>query len=89
MKRLMVLVFLFVLVFSLACSGGASDSADSVLFAEKCALCHPLERGEELRLDKEGWAAIVERMKTLASGLISDEDGAKLIDHLVRVRGPK
>jgi hypothetical protein len=89
MKYMTTLVFMAALVFMLACSGGASNAAENALFIEKCSGCHPAKRGDDKRLDKEGWKKIVDRMQLHSSGMLSDEDADAIIEHLVRIRGPK
>lgn len=102
MKRLLVPLLLLMFVTLTACSGGSNDSAKAAssakasggadqtqLIAKKCSGCHPADRGSDKRLDKAGWTTVVQRMQKHASGLISDEDSAKIIDHLARTRGSK
>jgi hypothetical protein len=96
MRSLLVPLLLLLFIPVTACSGGGNDAPKAAAVADqtqlisaKCAGCHPADRGSDKRLDKAGWTTIIKRMQTRASGLISDEDAAKIIDHMAATRGPK
>jgi len=78
-------VVLFVLVF--AYRARAEKQTDpKALFESTCSQCHSLDvpRGE--RLTRDGWTAILSRMKSNGC-VISDADAKTLIDYLSKEFG--
>jgi len=64
------------------------------IILSRCAACHGIDEYGYYAMDREGWTAIIERMKTAKSGLvegtdISDEEQAILLDWLVSAFGPE
>jgi cytochrome c553 len=58
-----------------------------------CTACHGIDEYGYYAMDRAGWDALIERMKTTQSGIvegavISDEDKAILLDWLVAGFGP-
>ncbi len=78
-----------VVVAPLAVSAGGLDpEAARAVFEDRCSKCHALDRALRKNKDRAGWEKTVLRMKRYGSGMISDEDVAAVVEHLVRVRGP-
>ena len=60
---------------------------------KSCTACHGIDEYGYYAMDREGWFALVERMKTTPSGVvegavISDQDREILLDWLVSEFGP-
>lgn len=80
MKRLPALCLGFSLI---ACAAAAqADGEGKRLFEEKCILCHGLERSKATQTDRTGWEKIIKRMVTYGSGVITEDDAAKILDYL-------
>ena len=65
-----------------------ADDSGKALFEEKCRICHELERPLGQRKSRAEWAATVTRMKETNGCPITDEQAARIVDHLAEVRGP-
>jgi len=61
----------------------ASTAADAAaLYEEKCTLCHEDKREVAAGKDRAEWHRTVSKMQEYASGLITDEEAAAIIDFL-------
>ncbi len=105
MKKLAAAVSLGLVVFSIPVMGqlrGGRPARPEVdlpdgpvrgVILQSCTACHGIDEYGYYAMDRESWDALIERMKTAKSGLvsgavISDEAKAILLDWLVVEFGP-
>lgn len=92
MPHLLALLALCGLAIAPAPGRGAEEldlQGVKTLFESKCSRCHSVDRPLRKRKDRSGWEKTVRRMKRYASGTITDEDAAKIVDYLLRARSPE
>ena len=89
--RTLAAMFLVCTVIAAPLAAAAAENgpdAARAVFEDRCSKCHTLDRALRKNKDRAGWEKTVQRMKRYGSGMISDEDAAAVVEHLVRVRGP-
>jgi len=65
-----------------AASGASIAEGDRpALFERKCGLCHPAGWVSYSAQTRDDWALLVERMRRLRRGWISDEEAAAIVDY--------
>ena len=65
----------------------AADSDAKAVFESRCSTCHPTSRPLSKTKSEAEWRQTVMKMKTYASGRISDEEAESIIAYLTEVRG--
>jgi len=94
--RLTLAVTLTVLVIAAALAGGCASGSAGVanvsptdgagLVSALCGQCHPIQRIETARKDRNGWTAAVARMES--HGLhVTDQQRQSIIDYLTKRDG--
>ena len=85
-----------ILTFACLVSGAPRSAAADLdlesarnIFETECSNCHSLDRPLKKSKSRQGWEKTVNRMKSYASGMISNEEAATIVEYLVRVRGPQ
>ncbi len=71
-----------------AASGDFDLEAARAVFEARCSRCHSLDRPLKKNKSREGWKKTVYRMKRYAGGAISEGDAERIVEYLVRTRGP-
>lgn len=64
-----------------------ADDGAKALFEAKCSTCHPTSRPLGKTKDEAGWTATVKRMQQVNGCPITDEEAARIIAYLTRIRG--
>ena len=68
---------------SAAPSGGGSAADGQALVEQKCTMCHPIDRVNQVKYDQAGWEAVVARMEQ--NGLVvTAEERQAILDYLVQ-----
>lgn len=71
-----------------AASCGLPDLPGKTEFETACGICHPLSTPLSRRQDREGWERTVWAMRARGAKL-SDEEAARVVDFLSKVRKPE
>jgi cytochrome c5 len=66
----------------------AQDDRGSVIFQNKCLVCHETDLTEQQRLSRQGWTREVEKMIRWGAAVTEEEKGP-LIDYLVEKYGTR
>ncbi len=79
-----------VAIVAAGCSQPAASTSTSLdgatLVSEQCGRCHPVERVNGTKKDRQGWTDTVARMRT--NGLdVTDEQAAAIVDYLTQRDG--
>ena len=68
---------------SAAPSGGGASADGQALLEQKCTMCHPIDRVNQVKYDQAGWEAVVARMEQ--NGLVvTAEERQAILDYLVQ-----
>jgi len=88
--RLPMVCILFLPLFMLIFSGGASDLPEGKgkdVVTDTCTECHSVRRIEAQRLDEEGWKNILREM-TENGASIEQDDRATIVEYLTKNFSP-
>ena len=76
------------LLLALAVAAGEkkkpADGGGAALVAARCSSCHSPNRLNHRALSRDGWRAVVERMRRMPQSGISSEDARRIVDYLAR-----
>lgn len=76
-------------------SGAGAFGADTPaknakkLFAERCSVCHGLDRATDLRKTPEDWARTVNRMRVAYGAKLTDEEATIISGYLSKHHGAR
>jgi len=87
-RTLPLLVAAAVIAAGTAWAGEFDLEAAKSTFEKRCSKCHTVDRPLKKNKDRAGWEKTVSRMVRYASGAISEDEAAVIVEYLSRVRGP-